>query len=89
MRTSGFKGKGSLSSTAAAVSSSTARGEGAKGINGRNKVFKAMTVEDAMNEFHRLSSIVTRKVRAAVLQGDYDSRTGCIESVLYLFVRLF
>lgn len=61
MRTSGFKG--SLSANTVTSSNSSARAEGTKGINGRNKASKTITVEDAMNEFHRLSSIVTRKVR--------------------------
>jgi hypothetical protein len=60
MRTSGFKG--SMSSTTVTSSSSSTRGESVKGMNGRSKVSKTITVEDAMNEFHRLSSIVTRKV---------------------------
>jgi hypothetical protein len=63
MRISGYTGSSSSSTSSSSAGGVTMRGEKGKGGAGNSKNLRNITVDDAMSEFHRLSSVVARKVR--------------------------
>ena len=62
MRISGYTGSSSSSSSSSGAGGLAVRGEKGKGAVGGSKNPRNITVDDAMSEFHRLSSVVARKV---------------------------
>ena len=63
MRISGYTGSSSSSTSSSGTGGITLRGEKGKEGAGSSKNLRNITVDDAMSEFHRLSSVVARKVR--------------------------
>ena len=63
MRISGYTGSSSSSTSSSSAGGVTMRAEKGKGGAGNSKNLRNITVDDAMSEFHRLSSVVARKVR--------------------------
>ena len=63
MRISGYTSSSSSSSSSSSAIGIALRVEKGKGAVGGSKNLRNITVDDAMSEFHRLSSVVARKVR--------------------------